>query len=184
LIFTWRASDVSCKGRGCDARTETLSRSSLLNEGSNRVMVFRVQLDFPSLEILARLNSEEETLSEWGDAKMQLRQCSNNRRFEPRGRGFHSNSPPDKPGAFCCEPRQMEGFAVTCPLAPDASRLISGFCSSPRSFGLGFLQTPPHDDAPGSSPGQALALLLAFALRKPGHRTCTYEVTRHARRTR
>ena len=48
----------------------------------------------------------------------------------------------------------MEGFAVTCPLAPDVPRLISGFCSSPRSFGLGFLQTPPHDDA--------LALLLAF----------------------
>jgi hypothetical protein len=48
----------------------------------------------------------------------------------------------------------MEGFAVTCPLAPDASRFISGFCSSPRSFGLSFLQTPPRDDA--------LALLLAF----------------------
>ena len=53
---------------------------------------------------------------------------------------------------------QMEGFAVTCPLALDASRLISGFCSSPRSFGLGLLQTPPHDDA--------LALLLAFGSAK------------------
>ena len=53
---------------------------------------------------------------------------------------------------------QMEGFAVTCPLAPDASRLISGFCSSPYSFGLGFLQTPPH--------GDALALLLAFGSAK------------------
>src|ERR1035437_3111555 len=52
----------------------------------------------------------------------------------------------------------MEGFAVTCPLAPDASRLISGFCSSPRSFGLDFLQTPPRDDA--------LALLLAFGSAK------------------
>ena len=41
----------------------------------------------------------------------------------------------------------MEGFAVTCPLAPDASRLISGFCSSPRDFALDFLCTPPHDDA-------------------------------------
>jgi hypothetical protein len=48
----------------------------------------------------------------------------------------------------------MEDFAVTCPLVPNASRLISGFCSSSRSFGLGFLQTPPH--------GDALALLLAF----------------------
>jgi len=62
---------------------------------------------------------------------------------------------------------QMEGFAVTCPLAPDAPRLISGFCSSPkgtsfgassRSFGLGFLQTPPRDDA--------IALLLAFGSAK------------------
>src|SRR3990172_1996436 len=52
----------------------------------------------------------------------------------------------------------MEGFAVTCPLAPDAPRLISGFCSSSRSFGLGFLQTPP--------PGDALALLLAFGSAK------------------
>jgi len=52
----------------------------------------------------------------------------------------------------------MEGFAVTCPLAPDAPRLISGFCSSSRSFGLGFLQTPPR--------GDALALLLAFGSAK------------------
>src|SRR3989338_4726169 len=52
----------------------------------------------------------------------------------------------------------MEGFAVTCPLAPDAPRLISGFCSSSRSFGLDFHQTPPHDDA--------LALLLAFGSAK------------------
>jgi hypothetical protein len=53
---------------------------------------------------------------------------------------------------------QMEGFVVTCPLAPDASRLISGFCSSSRSFGLGFLQPPPY--------GDALALLLAFGSAK------------------
>ena len=43
---------------------------------------------------------------------------------------------------------------VTCPLAPDVPHLVSSFCSSPRAFGLGFLQTPPHDNA--------LALLLAF----------------------
>jgi hypothetical protein len=49
---------------------------------------------------------------------------------------------------------QMEDFAVTCPLVPSASRLISDSCSSSRSFGLGFLQTSPH--------GDALALLLAF----------------------
>ena len=43
---------------------------------------------------------------------------------------------------------------VTCPLAPVASRLISGFCSSSRDFALGFLCTPPRDDA--------LALWLTF----------------------
>ena len=48
----------------------------------------------------------------------------------------------------------MEGFAVTCPLAPGMPHLLSGSCSSPRTFGLGFLQTPPR--------GDALALLLTF----------------------
>lgn len=48
----------------------------------------------------------------------------------------------------------MEGFAVTCPLAPDAPRLISGFCSSPRDFALSFLRTSSRDDA--------LALWLTF----------------------
>ncbi len=43
---------------------------------------------------------------------------------------------------------------VTCPLVPDVPHLISGSCSSPRIFGLGFLQTPPRDDA--------LALLLTL----------------------
>src|SRR5690554_4630476 len=41
----------------------------------------------------------------------------------------------------------MEGFAVTCQLAPSRSHLISSSCSSPRQFALGFLQTPPRDDA-------------------------------------
>jgi hypothetical protein len=49
---------------------------------------------------------------------------------------------------------QMEDFAVTCPLVPGVPHLISGSCSSPRAFGLGFLQTPTHDDA--------LALFLIF----------------------
>ncbi len=48
----------------------------------------------------------------------------------------------------------MEDFAVTCPLVPDVPHLRSGSCTSPRAFGLGFLQTSPRDDA--------LALLLAF----------------------
>src|SRR5215208_4655489 len=50
-------------------------------------------------------------------------------------------------------PTQKEDFAVTCQLIPGVPHLISGSCSSPRSFGLGFLQTPPR--------GDALALLLA-----------------------
>src|SRR5438309_8577637 len=48
----------------------------------------------------------------------------------------------------------MEDFVVTCQLVPSVSHLRSGSCTSPRTFGLGFLQTPPH--------GDALALLLAF----------------------
>ena len=56
----------------------------------------------------------------------------------------------------------MEDFAVTCPLVPNAPHLRSGSCTSPRTFGLGFLQTPPHDDA--------LALLLAFGSSFTWHR--------------
>ena len=43
---------------------------------------------------------------------------------------------------------------VTCPVVPSLPHLRSGSCTSPRIFGLGFLQTPPRDDA--------LALLLTF----------------------
>src|SRR5262245_28180911 len=49
---------------------------------------------------------------------------------------------------------RMEDFVVGCPLVPGVPHLLSGSCASPRTFGLGFLQTPPPDDA--------LALLLAF----------------------
>jgi hypothetical protein len=48
----------------------------------------------------------------------------------------------------------MEDLTVTCPLVQNASRLISGFCSSPREFALDFLRTPPR--------GDALALWLTF----------------------
>ena len=47
---------------------------------------------------------------------------------------------------------QGEDFAVTCPLVTDALRLISDSCSSPRSFGFDFFQTPPRDDALAVSP--------------------------------
>ena len=40
--------------------------------------------------------------------------------------------PPDVQSAS--QQPQMEGFAVMCPLVPDASHRLSGFCSSPRRF--------------------------------------------------
>lgn len=48
----------------------------------------------------------------------------------------------------------MEDFVVTCQLVLGVPHLVSGSCSSPRTFGLAFLQTPPHNDA--------LGLLLTF----------------------
>ena len=56
----------------------------------------------------------------------------------------------------------MEDFAVTCPLVPNVPHLRSGSCTSPRAFGLSFLQTPPR--------GDALALLLAFGSSYTWHR--------------
>src|SRR5262245_10435916 len=55
---------------------------------------------------------------------------------------------------YQAHPLRMEDFTVTCPLVPGVPHLLSSSCSSPRAFGLGFLQTPPRDDA--------LALFLAF----------------------
>ena len=57
-------------------------------------------------------------------------------------RGQHLRDGLLDPGFTKCTQLQMEDFAVTCPLVPNASRPLSGFCSSPRRFGLGFLQTP------------------------------------------
>ena len=68
--------------------------------------------------------------------------------------GKTQNVPRVDAGFIKHTPLRMEDFAVTCPLVPGVPHLVSGSCSSPRAFGLGFLQTPPHDDA--------LALLLAF----------------------
>jgi len=55
----------------------------------------------------------------------------------------------------------MEDFAVTCPLVPGVPHRVSGSCASPRTFGWGFLQTSPRDDA--------LALLLAFGSANTWH---------------
>lgn len=60
------------------------------------------------------------------------------------------------------DPLRMEDFAVTCQLVPVIPHLESGSCTSPRIFGLGFLQTPSRDDA--------LALLLAFGSAKTWRR--------------
>ncbi len=56
---------------------------------------------------------------------------------------------------------RMEDFAVTCQLVPVIPHLESGSCTSPRIFGLGFLQTPPRDDA--------LALLLTLGSANTWH---------------
>ena len=63
------------------------------------------------------------------------------------------NEKPDRK-TYQLLPLWMEDFVVTYPLVPSIPHLISGSCSSSRIFGLGFLQTPSHDDA--------LALLLTF----------------------
>ncbi len=57
-----------------------------------------------------------------------------------RGKLEHTCSPP---------PYHLEDFVVTCQLVPSVPHLRSGSCTSPRTFGLGFLQTPPRDDALG-----------------------------------
>ena len=51
-------------------------------------------------------------------------------------------------------PLWMEDFVVACPLVPDVPHLLSGSCSSPRTFAPRFLQTSSH--------GDALALRLSF----------------------
>ena len=48
----------------------------------------------------------------------------------------------------------MEDFAVPCQLVPTVPHLLSGSCSSPRTFAPRVLQTPPR--------GDALALHLSF----------------------
>ncbi len=52
-------------------------------------------------------------------------------------------------------PLWMEDLVVACPLVPNVPHLISGSCSSPRTFAPRFLPTPPR--------GDALALRLSFA---------------------
>jgi len=64
-----------------------------------------------------------------------------------------SRSPEVSSTAFRAPPPNLrfallmeKGFAKPGPLA-QRSRLLSGFCSSARTFAPRFLQTPPHNDA-------------------------------------
>jgi len=75
--------------------------------------------------------------------------------------GKTQNVPRVDAGFIKHTPLRMEDFAVTCPLVPGVPHLESGSCTSPRAFGLDFLQTPPRDDA--------LVLFLAFGSAKTWH---------------
>src|SRR5919201_953476 len=65
---------------------------------------------------------------------------------------------------YQAHPLRREDFAGTCPLVPGAPPLVSGSCSSPRAFGLGFLQTPPHGGCPCPFPSLRLREYLARGL--------------------
>src|SRR5713226_5195220 len=70
----------------------------------------------------------------------------------------------------------MEDFVVACPLVPNVPHLVSGSCSSPRTFAPRFLQTPPH--------GDALALRLSFGSTSTWTGDFHPQAVRHARHTR
>src|SRR5262245_36990913 len=70
----------------------------------------------------------------------------------------------------------MEDFAVACQLVPTVPHLISGSCSSPRTFAPRFLQTPPR--------GDALALHLSFGSTHTWTGDFHPQALRHARHTR
>jgi hypothetical protein len=70
----------------------------------------------------------------------------------------------------------MEDFGVACPLVPSVPHLVSGSCSSPRTFAPRCLQTPPH--------GDALALRLSFGSTSTWTGDSHPRALRHARHTR
>ncbi len=82
---------------------------------------------------------------------------------EETSRGKTQNLPRVNAGFIKHTPLADGGLRGHVPTRPGrtTSRLRRDSCSSPRAFGLGFLQTPPHDDA--------LALLLAFGSAKTWH---------------
>ena len=64
----------------------------------------------------------------------------------------------------CILSRRWRASRLPCPLAPDAPRLISGFCSSPRSFGFSFLREPASRRRPCRFPSLRLCENLAVGL--------------------
>jgi len=82
---------------------------------------------------------------------------------EEISRGKTQNLPRVNAGFIKYAPLADRGLRGHVPTRPErtTSRLWRDSCSSPRAFGLGFLQTPPRDDA--------LALLLAFGSAKTWH---------------
>ena len=73
-------------------------------------------------------------------------------------------------------PLWMEDFTVACPLVPTVPHLVSGSCSSPRTFVPRFLQTPPR--------GDALALPLSFGSTYTWTGDFHPRALQHARHTR
>ena len=105
----------------------------------------------PSADFSPAINLDFSTLS-------QFRSHATSQGTEEISRGKTQNVPRVSAGFIKHTPLRMEDFAVTCQLVPGVPHLVSGSYSSPRAFGLGFLQTPRHDDA--------LALLLTFGSAK------------------
>ena len=111
----------------------------------------QTQGTIPSADFSSAINADFSTFS-------QFQSHATSQGTEETSRGKTQNLPRVNAGFIKHAPLRMEGFVVTCPLAPSVPHLLSGSCSSPRAFGLGFLQTPPHDDA--------LALFLTFGSAK------------------
>ena len=90
------------------------------------------------------------------------------RRRESSARRFRSvtqtsrgktRNPPHADAGFIKHPPlgEWRTWPVTCSLVPSVPHLVSGSCSSPRAFALGFLPTPPRGDA------VALSLTFGFS---------------------
>jgi hypothetical protein len=102
----------------------------------------------------------------------QFRSHATSQGTKETSRGKTQNLPRVNAGFIKHAHLRMEGFVATCPLAPSVPHLVSGSCSSPCVFGLGFLQTPPHDDPPQADPSPCLRLRENLAWGLPLHKFC------------